>query len=131
MKQLLFDIDQADYQRLKEQNLTEEKLEVAQGQKSAMMFLAQQEKNSKFQNKRYQELEKLVNAPHHTRANIRIKFADGYILQGTFGAKETINDVYNFVAENLFYTPDQRQFYLYETPPKKVFDEKTYKSTLL
>jgi len=98
---------------------------------SAMKFLAQQEKNSKFQNKRYQELEKLVNSPHHTRSNIRIKFADGYILQGTFGAKETIKDVYDFVAENLFYTPDERQFYLYETPPKRILDDKVMKQTLI
>lgn len=89
-----------------------------------MRFLAQQEKNSKFQNKRYAELNKLINTPNHTRSSIRIKFPDGYILQGTFGALEKIEDIYKFVSTNLFYKPEQRQFYLYETPPKKILDEK-------
>ena len=80
LKQLLFDIDNQEFQRMKDLKLDEQKLETAQGHMAAMKFLAQQEKNTKFQNKRYQELEKLVNSPHHTRANIRIKFADGYIL---------------------------------------------------
>ena len=40
--------------------LTEDKLEVAQGQASALKFLGEQEKNSKFQNKRYAELSKLI-----------------------------------------------------------------------
>lgn len=40
--------------------LTEDKLEVAQGQAAALKFLGEQEKNSKFQNKRYAELSKLI-----------------------------------------------------------------------
>lgn len=82
--------------------------------------MGEQEKKSKFQNKRYQELEKIVNAPTHTRGNIRIKFADGYVLQGTFGAKEKVADIYDFVRENLSQTQLNREFELYETPPKKV-----------
>jgi hypothetical protein len=73
----------------------------------------------------------LINTPNHTRTSIRVKFPDGYVIQGTFGALETVGDVYKFVQQNLFYTAEQRQFYLYETPPKKVFDEKTYKNTLI
>lgn len=48
IKQLLFKIDQDESDRMKELNLTEEKLEVAQGHASAMRFLAQNEKSSKF-----------------------------------------------------------------------------------
>ena len=62
-----------------------------------MRFLGEQEKKSKFQNKRYAELNKLVNTPNHTRSSIRVKFPDGYILQGTFGALETVGDIYKFV----------------------------------
>ena len=40
IKQLLFKIDQDEAERMKELNLTEEKLEVAQGHASAMRFLA-------------------------------------------------------------------------------------------
>jgi hypothetical protein len=64
--------------------------------------MAEKEKKSKFQNKRYSELERLLNSPNHTRTNIRVKFPDGYLIQGTFGAKETVKDVYEFVAAHLF-----------------------------
>lgn len=47
-----------------------------------------------------------------------MKFPDTYILQGTFGAKETMGAVIDFVREQLA-TPD-RPFYLFESPPKKV-----------
>ena len=96
-----------------------------------LRFLGEQEKKSKFQNKRFQELEKLMKTPNHTRSNVRIKFPDGYLLQGTFGALETVEDIYNFVGENMFIPPTEREFYLYETPPKKVLDKKTFKNNLL
>jgi len=44
----LFKIDQEEIERLKELNMTEEKMEVAAGNLSAMRFLAMNEKNSKF-----------------------------------------------------------------------------------
>ena len=59
-----------------------------------------------------------MHQPNHTRSNVRVKFPDGYLLQGTFGAKEQIEDIYQFVTDNLF-TGNKREFYLYETPPKK------------
>lgn len=98
---------------------------------NAMRFLAQQEKASKFQSKRNAELTKLLSTPNHTRSSVRVKFPDGYVIQGTFGALETIEHVYKFISENIFYKPDQRQFYLYETPPKKVYDQKTYGTSLI
>ena len=48
LKQLLFKIDEEEAARLSTMRMSEEKLEVAQGQASAMKFLAQQEKKSKF-----------------------------------------------------------------------------------
>ena len=130
LKQFLMHLDEKEAERLKALRLTEEKLEQEQGNLSAMRFLGEQEKKSKFQNKRYAELDKLINSPNHTRTSIRVKFPDGYILQGTFGALENVGDIHKFVQDHLFYKADQRQFYLYETPPKKVFDEKSYKTTL-
>ena len=82
-------------------HLNEEKLEVAQGAASAMKFLGEQEKKSKFANKRYQELERLVNLPNHTRSSVRVRFPDGYILQAAFGAKERVEDVLTVIKENL------------------------------
>ena len=72
-----------------------------------------------------------MKSPNHTRSNVRIKFPDGYLLQGTFGALETIEDIYKFVGECLFIPADQREFYLYETPPKKVLDKKVFKNNLI
>ncbi len=43
------------------------------------------------------------------------------MLQGTFGALEKVENVYLFVKEHLA-TPE-REFYLYETPPKRVVKE--------
>ena len=72
-----------------------------------------------------------MKQPNHTRSNVRIKFPDGYLLQGTFGALETVKDIYTFVGECLFIPPTERQFYLYETPPKKILDQKVHKNDLV
>lgn len=76
-------------------------------------------------------MEKLLKSPNHTRGNVRIKFPDGYLLQGSFGALEKVQDIYDFVGQCLFIPPSERQFYLYETPPKKVFDDKIKKKDLI
>lgn len=110
--------------------VNEQQFAVKQEEAAALNFMKDQKKAHTFQNKRDQELQRVMNMPHYTRSNVRVKFADGYVLQGTFGALETIQDVYNFVAENLFFKPDQRTFYLYETPPKKVLEGKLMKQTL-
>ena len=116
---------------MKELRFDEKKMDEAQGNMNAMRFMAQQEKASKFQSKRNAELTKLLSTPNHTRSSVRVKFPDGYVIQGTFGALEKIEHVYKFISENIFYKPDQRQFYLYETPPKKVYDQKTYRTSLI
>lgn len=43
---------------------------------------------------------------------------DGYILQGTFGAKEKVKDVFAFVKDCIL--TKEREFVLFETPPKRV-----------
>ena len=80
LKELLFKLDQQEIERLKQMRLSEEKMEIAEGQTSALKFLGEQEKKSKFQNKRFQELEKLMKTPNHTRSTVRIKFPDGHLL---------------------------------------------------
>ena len=66
---------------------------------SVMKLLRDNEKQSHFRDKRSMELEKVQKQAHHTRSKIRVKFPDGYILQGTFGAKEKIGDVIAFVKD--------------------------------
>lgn len=90
---------------------------------AAVKLIAENEKNSQFRDKRSIELEKVQKQAHHTRTKIRVKFPDTYIMQGTFGAKERVCDVYEFVRQHLA-TPD-RAFYLFETPPKKVHKNST------
>ena len=83
--------------------------------------MADNEKNSHFKNKRQEELERLQKQPIHTTALVRIRFPDDYIIQGTFAGLEKIGELYKFVKENIFMK--EREFYLYETPPKKVLKD--------
>mmetsp|Transcript_3420 Transcript_3420/g.5793 ORF Transcript_3420/g.5793 Transcript_3420/m.5793 type:complete len:146 (-) Transcript_3420:251-688(-) len=94
LKNLLFRIDEEEAKKMADMKVDKEKLETSQDHFAAMKFIAEKEKKNKFQNKRLQELERVMKQPCHTRTNIRVKFPDGYIIQGTFGAKETIGDVY-------------------------------------
>lgn len=64
---------------------------------AAVKLMAENEKNSIFRDKRSIELEKVQKQAHHTRTKIRVKFPDSYILQGTFGAKEKVSDVHDFI----------------------------------
>lgn len=86
--------------------------------RGVLAFLAEQERKSKFRDRRALELEAVRKQAHHTRAKIRVKMPDGYILQGTFGAKERVQAVLDFV-KNCLVLKD-RPFYLFETPPKRV-----------
>jgi hypothetical protein len=101
--------------------MSEEKLEEAIENTQALKFLAENEKNMKFRNKRQEELERIQKQQVYTTALIRIRFPDEYVLQGTFGALDKLDQVYKFVKEHL-YMPD-RDFYLYEAPPKKVLKD--------
>ena len=52
---------------------------------------------------------------------------DGYILQGTFGAKEKVQNLMDFVRDCIVHK--DRPFYLFETPPKRVL--KDFNQTLI
>jgi len=125
------ELDAKEAERLKQLKLTEDKLDEAIENTQALRFLAENEKNMKFRNKRQEELERIKNQQVYTTALIRIRFPDDYVLQGTFGALEKIDSLYKFVKDHLA-TPE-REFYLYETPPKKIIKEMsaTMKATRL
>jgi tether containing UBX domain for GLUT4 len=86
-------------------------------------LVAENEKNSVFHSKKQEELERVRNQQVYTTSLIRIRFPDDYVIQGTFAALERVQVIYNFVKENLA-NPD-REFYLYETPPKKIIKDLT------
>ena len=48
--------------------------------RGALQFLAEQEKKNKFRDRRAIELDRVKGQAHHTRAKIRVKMPDGYIL---------------------------------------------------
>ena len=85
--------------------------------KEVQNFISQREKSQNFQNKRRNELEKLRNQAVFTRVAVKIKFPDGFVLEGSFAFTETMQDVYFFVMSFLQY---DKEFYLFTTLPKKV-----------
>jgi hypothetical protein len=54
--------------------------EEGQDAKSVMKLFKELKKHGEFQNKRFAELERELNKPVYTRATVRIKFPDGYLL---------------------------------------------------
>ena len=55
--------------------------------------------NQKFGNKRLQEYNKLREKKVYSTSIVRVKFPDGLILQGKFGAREKISALYEYVKE--------------------------------
>ena len=59
LKQYLMDLEIEEAERLKELKINEDKLEEAIQNTNALKFLAENEKNMKFRNKRQEELDRL------------------------------------------------------------------------
>lgn len=79
--------------------------------------MRQREELSNFRNKKKGELNR-IQETQVVSVVVKIKFPDKKILEGNFSVRETAADLYSFVAGNLQQVG--REFYLYETPPKKV-----------
>ena len=60
----------------------------------------------------------------YTRSRVRVKFPDGFVLEGNFGGRETIKDIYEYVQAHLLENLSGREFILFETPPKRILSEK-------
>jgi tether containing UBX domain for GLUT4 len=84
---------------------------------SMKAILDENEKRSRFQNKRKQQLDQMKKNKTFTHAIIRVRFPDRLLLQGSFLVLETVNDLYAFVAEALVQT---RKFELFLAPPRQV-----------
>lgn len=118
LKSYLMDLDAKEQERLKQLKISEEKLEEAIGNTQALKFMAENEKNAKFRNKRQEELDRLQKQQLYTTSLVRVRFPDDYVIQFTFGALEKVSEIYKLVKENIY--TKEREFYLYETPPKKI-----------
>jgi hypothetical protein len=97
LKNFLMELDAKEQERLRQLKLTEDKLDEAIENTQALRFLAENEKNMKFRNKRQEELDRMKNQQVYTTSLIRIRLPDDYVLQGTFGALEKIENIYKFV----------------------------------
>lgn len=90
---------------------------------AAIRLIQENKKREVFRDKRQIELDQLKNKGEYTRTRIKIRFPDQFVIVASFGAKETVQDVYDFVKENLM-TVD-RPFHLFETPPKRILQAST------
>ena len=114
-------------QELEELNAKEEEdYEISLVEWGIRKVIKENVQNEKFQPKRWLEYEKFWKQKLYTRTLVWIQFPDGFLIQGTFGALEKLQDVYEFVRENIF--DKKRKFTLYEPTPRKLFTE--YDKTL-
>ena len=65
-------------------------------------YFLYKDKISKKENDRYtlksrMRLEQLMKTPIYVKSDIRLKFPNEIILQGSFALYETIGDIYNFI----------------------------------
>ena len=108
---------------MKRINKEDEDFEEKLRETNALKLLGENAKNQKFGNKRLQEYNKLRSQKVYSTTILRIKFPDGLVLQGRFGAREKISAVYEFVSENL--KDSGRDYCLYKAPPKKILTDKS------
>ena len=85
--------------------------------KNIQSILAQRESSMNFQNKRKIQLEKLKSTEFIAKVVIKIRFPNGFLLEGSFSVNETVRDLYEFVRNSL---ENDGSFYLFTAPPKRV-----------
>ena len=81
------------------------------------MQLLKEKENDRFTLKSRAKLEQLMKSPIYIKSDIRLKFPNEIILQGSFGLYETIGDIYKFVSSYL--KDSNEKFNISTTPPLK------------
>ena len=84
-------------------------------------MIKENKKREVFRDKRQMELNQLKKQKSFTRTRVKLRFPDGFVMLASFGAKEYVRDLFEFVRENLV-TPD-RKFILFQTPPKRLLTQ--------
>lgn len=64
--------------------------------------------------------ELLIKTPIYLKSDIRLVFPDDYIIEVTFGLRETIGDIYSFIRQYLVNPEDK--FTISTTPPPKKYN---------
>lgn len=89
---------------------------------SAINLMKENKKREAFRSKRSELLEQEKNKGNFTRSRCKIRMPDAFVIMASFGAKETVQDIYDFVKEHL--VNKDREFILFETPPKRILTKK-------
>jgi hypothetical protein len=100
-------------------NIIDEKSEDEKLIYKKSMELIQQNANDRFTLKSRTKFEKLINTPIYTKSDIRFRFPDGTLLEGSFALYETIGDIYAFIGSLL--KNNKEKFTISTTPPLKKY----------
>ena len=100
-------------------NIIDEKSEDEKLIYKKSMELIQQNANDRFTLKSRTKFEKLINTPIYTKSDIRFRFPDGTLLEGSFALYETIGDIYAFIGSLL--KNNEEKFTISTTPPLKKY----------
>ena len=101
------------------------------------LALLKEKENDRFTLKSRTRLEQLMKTPIYVKSDIRLKFPNEQILQGSFALYETIGDIYEFVKSYL--KNKNEKFNISTTPPLKRYlkmantiqEEKLYPNLLM
>ena len=101
------------------------------------MDLIKENANDRFTLKSRTRFESLMKSPLYVKSDIRLKFPDSYILEGSFGLFETVKDICLFV-QNYLNNPGNTFVVSTTPPPKKynklnetIYDLKLYPQVLM
>ena len=101
------------------------------------LALLKEKENDRFTLKSRTRLEQLMKTPIYVKSDIRLKFPNEQILQGSFALFEKVGDIYNFIKN---YLKDKNEkFNISTTPPLKRYlkmentiqEEKLYPNLLM
>ena len=81
------------------------------------LALLKEKENDRFTLKSRMRLEQLMKTPIYVKSDIRLKFPNEIILQGSFALYETIGDIYNFIR--IYLRNKNDKFNISTTPPLK------------
>jgi tether containing UBX domain for GLUT4 len=101
------------------------------------LALLKEKENDRFTLKSRTRLEQLMKTPIYVKSDIRLKFPNEIILQGSFALYETIGDIYKFI--NNYLKDKNEKFNISTTPPLKRYlkmdntiqEEKLYPNLLM
>ncbi len=85
------------------------------------MALIKKNANNKFTLKSRIKYENLIKTPVYIKADVRLKFPNSFILEGSFTLFETVGDIYNFVKEYL--KNPNNKFTISTSPPPKKYEK--------